>query len=144
MIASLSATLANRRTEIERMHQLLEAFGAQHGVSDSVIFAVNLALDEIVTNIIVHGYADGGQHDIRVNIALDDEAIEATVQDDAPAFDPLRIPPVDLEAVADDRPIGGLGVHLVRSMMDRVDYRRDGLENVVVMRKALRHQTENS
>jgi anti-sigma regulatory factor (Ser/Thr protein kinase) len=138
MGASLSATLANSRSEIERLHHLVEVFSEQHGVPDPVVFAVNLALDEIVTNIIVHGYRDDARHDIRVGIALDNEAIEATVRDDAPAFNPLIVPPVDLEAVAEHRPIGGLGVHLVRSVMDSVDYRRDGPENVVVMRKALR------
>jgi serine/threonine-protein kinase RsbW len=97
MIASLSATLANRRSETERLHKLVETFSEQHELSDPVVFAVNLALDEIVTNIIVHGYSDNQQHDIRV----------------------------------------GLGVHLVRSVMDSVDYRRGGLENVVLMRKAL-------
>ena len=138
MIASLAATLANRRSEIERLHRMVEAFSEQHRVPDDVVFAVNLALDEIVTNIIVHGYADGGQHEIRVAIALDADAIEATVRDDAPSFDPLLVPPIDLEAVGADRPIGGLGVHLVRSVMDSVHYRRDGGENVVVIKKSFR------
>jgi serine/threonine-protein kinase RsbW len=138
MIASLSATLTNRRSEIAQLHQLVEAFGGQHGVPDAVVFAMNLALDEIVTNIIVHGYTEGGEHEIRVALALDENALEATVRDDAPAFNPLVVPPIDLEAVGEDRPIGGLGVHLVRSVMDGVQYRRDGLENVVVMKKALR------
>ena len=138
MIASRSATLTNRRSEIERLHQLVEAFSGQHGVPDSVVFAMNLALDEIVTNIIVHGYSERGEHEIRFAITLDEDALEATVRDDAPAFNPLLVPPIDLEAVEEDRPIGGLGVHLVRSVMDSVQYRRDGLENVVVMKKALR------
>lgn len=138
MIASLTATLANRRSEIERLHGLVEAFSEQHGVPDAVVFAMNLALDEIVTNIIVHGYSDGRRHDIRVVIALDADVIEATVRDDAPAFNPLLVPPVDLEAVAEDRPIGGLGVHLVRSVMDSVEYHRDRFENVVVMKKTVR------
>jgi serine/threonine-protein kinase RsbW len=137
MIASLSATLANRRSETERLHKLVETFSEQHELSDPVVFAVNLALDEIVTNIIVHGYSDNQQHDIRVGIVLGEDAIEVTVRDEAPAFNPLLVPPVDLEAVAENRPIGGLGVHLVRSVMDSVDYRRGGLENVVLMRKAL-------
>ena len=138
MIASLSATLTNRRSEIAQLHQLVEAFSGQHGVPDAVVFAMNLALDEIITNIIVHGYSEGGEHEIRVALALDDSALEATVRDDAPAFNPLVVPPIDLEAVGEDRPIGGLGVHLVRSVMDSVQYCRDNLENVVVMKKALR------
>jgi serine/threonine-protein kinase RsbW len=138
MIASLTATLANRRSEIERLHGLVEGFGEQYGVPDAVVFAMNLALDEIVTNIIVHGYSDGGLHDIRVAIALDADVIEATVRDHAPAFNPLLVPPVDFEAVAEDRPIGGLGVHLVRSVMDSVEYRRDDFENIVVIKKTVR------
>jgi anti-sigma regulatory factor (Ser/Thr protein kinase) len=138
MNASLSATLTNRRSEIGRLHQLVEAFSGRHGVPESVVFAMNLALDEIVTNVIMHGYSEGGEHEIRVAIALDEDVLEATVRDDAPVFNPLLVPSIDLEAVGEDRPIGGLGVHLVRSVMDSVQYRRDGLENVVVMKKALR------
>lgn len=104
MIASLSATLPNRRSEIERLQQLVETFSEQHELPDGVVFAVNLALDEIVTNIIVHGYSDNQQHDIRVEIVLGEDAIEVVVRDDAPAFNPLLVPPVDLEAVAENRP----------------------------------------
>jgi anti-sigma regulatory factor (Ser/Thr protein kinase) len=117
---------------------LIEAFGGRHGVPDNVLFSLNLALDEIVTNIIVHGHTDSADHNIHIDVALDGDVLEATVRDDAPPFNPLTVPPVNLDAPAAGRSIGGLGVHLVRSVMDSVDYRRDGAENVLVMRKSIR------
>jgi anti-sigma regulatory factor (Ser/Thr protein kinase) len=132
-----TVTLRSHRSEIARLHQLMEASGAKHGVPGSVVFAVNLALDEIVTNIIVHGYTESGQHAIHIDVALDRDVLEATVRDDAPAFNPLAVPPVDLNAPAAARPIGGLGVHLVRSLMDSVDYWREGTQNVLVIGKRI-------
>jgi anti-sigma regulatory factor (Ser/Thr protein kinase) len=137
-MASLSVTLVNRRSEIEGLHRLIEAFGGRHGVPDNVLFSLNLALDEIVTNIIVHGHTDSAEHNIHIAIALDDDVLEATVRDDAPPFNPVAVPPVDLSAPAAGRPVGGLGVHLVRSVMDHVDYRRDGAQNILVIRKSIR------
>ena len=58
-----------------------------------LVFAMNLALDEIVTNIIVHGYSEVGEHEIRSAITVDEDALEATVRDDAPAFNPLLVDP---------------------------------------------------
>jgi len=138
MSSLFSVTLVSHRSEIERLHQLLEAFGEKHGVPASVVFAVNLALDEIVTNIIKHGHTDSADHNIQIGVALDHDVLEATVRDGAPPFNPLAVPPVDLAAPAAGRPIGGLGVHLVRSVMDSVDYRREGLQNVLVIKKAIR------
>src|SRR5215218_5653828 len=91
-----SVTLVSHRTEIGRLHRLIEAFGETHAVPDSVVFAVNLALDEIVTNIIVHGYTDGAEHDIHIGLTLDHDVLEATVRDGAPQFNPLTVPPADL------------------------------------------------
>jgi serine/threonine-protein kinase RsbW len=137
MPALLSVTLVSKRSEIGRLHQLIDAFGEERGVPGSVLFAVNLALDEIVTNIIVHGHGERADHNIQVDVVLDQGVLEATVRDDAPPFNPLAVPPVDLTAPAEGRPIGGLGVHLVRSVMDSVDYRREGAQNVLVISKAI-------
>jgi anti-sigma regulatory factor (Ser/Thr protein kinase) len=94
-------------------------------------------LEEIVTNVICHGCCDGSHASIEVELALQPDELVMTVEDSATPFDPLQAPAPDLEAALEDRPIGGLGVHLVRKLMDRVTYeRRDG-KNRLVMSKIL-------
>jgi len=111
--------LASRMDELPRlMAAAAEAAGwARASASDQSAF--QLALEEIVTNIITHGFGSLGDREIEV--VLDTPAagvLRATVSDDAPAYDPLARPPVDTTRPLDERPVGGLGVHLVRQLMD--------------------------
>ena len=138
MTASLSVTLVNDQSEVERLSRLVEAFGEAEGVSADSIFSVNLALDEVITNIIRYAHDDGGrQHPIVVRLALESGVLTAQVEDDGRAFNPLDAPPPDLNASIEERPIGGLGIHLVRTMMNSVEYRRENGRNVLIMKKML-------
>ena len=138
MTASLSVTLVNDQSEVERLSRLVEAFGEAEGVSADSIFSVNLALDEVITNIIRYAHDDGGrQHPIVVRLALESGVLTAQVEDDGRAFNPLEAPAPDLNASIEDRPIGGLGIHLVRTMMNSVEYRRENGRNVLIMKKML-------
>jgi serine/threonine-protein kinase RsbW len=134
---SLAVTLVNELAEIRRLGPLVEAFGAENRLSGDALFYVGLALDEVVTNVIRHGYDDAGRHEIAVRLELDGDVLRAEVRDDGRAFDPLSLPPVDLDRGIDERGIGGLGVHVVRSTMDSVDYRREDGRNVLVLRKRI-------
>ena len=117
------------------MAQQIEAFGSAHGLSSELVFALNLALDEVVTNIISHGYDDGAEHQIDIRVALDDRELSVRVEDDGRAFNPLDVPAPDLVSDLDRRPVGGLGVHIVRSMMDALEYQREDNRNVFIMKK---------
>jgi anti-sigma regulatory factor (Ser/Thr protein kinase) len=134
---TVSVTLVNRRAEIERLAHAVEAFGRTHALPDSVVFSLNLALDEIVSNIIRYAYDDGAKHEILVGLALEDGVVRVEIQDAGRAFNPLDVPPVDLTAAAEDRPVGGLGLHLVRSLMDGLEYRREDGRNVLTMTKTV-------
>jgi serine/threonine-protein kinase RsbW len=94
-------------------------------------------LDEVVANIINHGYDDTAEHQIRVTLAFDGSELGIRVEDDGRAFDPLQAPPPDLDLPLEERPVGGLGIHIVRSVMDAVEYQRDGDRNVLIMKKAI-------
>jgi anti-sigma regulatory factor (Ser/Thr protein kinase) len=130
-------TLVNELTEIRRLGQLVEAFTAENRLSEEVAFLVGLALDEVVTNVIRHGYDDARVHEIAVRLELDEVILRAEVRDDGRAFDPLTVPPLDLDRGIDERGIGGLGVHVVRSTMDSAEYRREDGQNVLVLRKKI-------
>jgi len=129
-------------TEIARLHAEFEKFAAPLGLSEKMIFQVDLALDEIVTNIIQHGFDQHGydQDDnppIAVDIALEGDIIKIEIIDMARPFDPLSVPAPDLDAPIADRPVGGLGIHLVKSMMDEVSYQRKAPYNHLILRKQI-------
>ena len=138
MTVSISVTFANDQSEVEKLSHLVEAFGQVHGLHPQSVFSVNLALDEVVTNIIRYAYDDNRlPHPIVVRLALEEGVLAMQVEDDGRAFNPLEAPAPDVNATIEERPIGGLGIHLVRSIVDSVEYRRDDGRNVFIMKKRL-------
>jgi anti-sigma regulatory factor (Ser/Thr protein kinase) len=135
MSRTLSITLINDRSEIERLGGLIDRYAEENRLSPEIAFHVNLALDEVVTNVIMHGYEDGGRHEIQIRLELGADALTVEVEDDGRAFNPLDAPPPVLDLSIEDRPIGGLGIHFVRSVMSRITYRREGGRNILTMVK---------
>ena len=120
-------TLRNDPAEIPRLAEFVDAFCAPLGPTPKDVFALQLTLEEAVTNVIDHGYADGQPHTFTVELAAADRRVTAIVTDDAPTYDPLTRAEVDITLPLEDRPIGGLGVHLVKKLTDSARYeRRDG------------------
>ncbi len=134
MTGALQVTVRNHRSELARVGRLIEAFGDAYALSPDLIFKVNLALDEVITNIVLHAYDDQDEHGIRIGLDLEGDALTITVEDDGRAFDPRSVAPPDLDLNAERRDVGGLGLHIVRSIMDGVEYRHDGDLNRLVMR----------
>ncbi len=135
--ALLELTLANRSSELQRLASKLEQFAQNHRIPDSDVHALSLSLDEVITNIIAYGYDDQGAHQILVRLALANGRLTAEVEDDGRPFNPLTAPQPDLTSAVEDRPVGGLGIHLVRSLMEQVDYRRESGKNHLIMSKRL-------
>jgi serine/threonine-protein kinase RsbW len=127
----------NQLAELERVNHAVEAFGAANGIGPKTIFQVNLALDEILTNVISYAFPDGAPHDILVHLAVSRGELTVHVEDDGRAFNPLEIAPPDLHAPLADRSIGGLGMHLVRQVVDGLEYRREQGKNVLVLKKVV-------
>ncbi|MBP2230373.1 anti-sigma regulatory factor (Ser/Thr protein kinase) [Azospirillum agricola] len=136
----LDLVLRNDLGELERLAAAVDDFAERNGLSPALAFALNLCLDELVTNTVSYGYgADGtdGRRSIRLRVECDEAEVRAELEDDAAAFDPFHeAPPPDLEGDIDERRVGGLGVFLVRQSMDRVAYRRAGDRNIVTLAKA--------
>ena|SRR5262249_26895400 len=134
--ASTEIRIANRIAEMERVVELVDNFGADHQLSNEVMVALNVSLDEILNNIISYGYDDTLDHDIIVRIELRDGSVEVVVADDGKPFNPLLVPGPDL--AAKPRKVGGVGLHFVRKLTDQLEYaRRDGI-NELRFRKSLR------
>jgi anti-sigma regulatory factor (Ser/Thr protein kinase) len=133
----LEIVLTNRPEEKRRLHQALESFAAEHCLPAKVLQAADLALEEHVTNVFKHAYTDTAPHEIRVRLSRGGGALHVEVEDDGRAFNPLEAPPVDTSIPLEERPIGGLGIHLMRRFMDELDYRREGSRNILRMTKRL-------
>ncbi len=132
---ALEFSLINDLGQIAGAAARIDAFCAEIGLAEEIVFDVNLAVDELVTNTISYGYDDDGEHRIELVLRLEDGALVIDISDDGRAFDPLQAPAPDVGASLQDRAIGGLGIYLVRKTMDGVTYRRQDGRNVVTLTK---------
>lgn len=129
-------TLSNDLAEIPRLAEAVEAFCEPLTPTMKDLLAIQLALEETVTNVINHGYKEhpAGTRTFTVELAAPTpDRIRATITDDAPAYDPLARPEVDVSLPIEERPIGGLGVHLVKKLMHHASYERRGNQNVLTL-----------
>lgn len=128
--------IQNSLAELSRVSAAVEAFCEEHGARECS-FPINVALEELLVNTISYGYTDNESHDIDVTLTIGDGAIVAELRDDAAPFDPLQAPPPDhLDAPIEERRIGGLGIHLMKSVMDQITYDyRDGRNHITLLKR---------
>jgi sigma-B regulation protein RsbU (phosphoserine phosphatase) len=131
----LEIKLHNKLSELNRFNQALTEFGRQHGLPDKVMHDLNLALEEILTNIISYGYTDSREHEIRVRLRAQPGEVKAEVEDDGQPFNPLETPEPDTTKPLEERTVGGVGIHLVRKLMDGLEYKRQGERNFLSMKR---------
>ena len=121
--------------------QLLDgfvAFAQRHAeVLRPVSSDICVVLDEVVSNIVKYGYGPSAPGEILVVLEMRDSQVELDILDDAPAFNPLERAAPRTDQALEDRPIGGLGIHIVKKLMDEVVYRREGGRNRLTLRKRL-------
>jgi serine/threonine-protein kinase RsbW len=115
----------------------LREFGMAVALDAAQVGPFELALEEIFMNIVMHGSRPGIAPRVELSLHRDAESVTMTVEDDGPEFDPLSLPPPDVTASLEDRRVGGLGVFLVRKMMDTVSYARVAGRNQLRMSKRL-------
>jgi sigma-B regulation protein RsbU (phosphoserine phosphatase) len=133
-VAHIEVTIVNDVAELERLAGIVDTFVADHGLSAKTAFNLNLSLDELITNIVSYGYTDGETHEIRVSFSLKDGFLITRIMDDAQEYDPfVQAPEPDLDLGVDERPIGGLGVFLVKELMSRTSYERLGSVNITTL-----------
>ena len=134
---ALELSLANDLREIPRAAERIEEFCEARALAPQVTYAVNLAIDEILTNTISYGYDDDGEHRIDLTVRLEVDTVVTVIADDGRAFDSSLEREPELETSLEERALGGLGLFLVQQVMDGVDYRRTEGRNIVTLRKSL-------
>ena len=119
--------LHNDIHEIARLTAFVEGIAEEKQLDNSLTLSLNLALEEAVTNVICYAYPPGIDGIIDIRATVGDHVLEFTISHNGKPFDPTAAPEADTDAGLAQRKIGGLGIHLVRQIMDRVRYEwRDG------------------
>jgi len=134
--------MCNALNELPRLNQSVQSFLQQHEAPPPAVFAANLALEEMITNIIKYGYDDSLSHDIRITLTREPGRLTVRIEDDGHEFNPLSQPPPDTSPQIEKRKIGGLGIHLVRRTVDAMWYRRREGRNLLEMIIRLPSDTE--
>jgi sigma-B regulation protein RsbU (phosphoserine phosphatase) len=132
--SAIVVELKNNLSEIERLTRIADDFGRRHHIDAEASHHLKVALDEILTNIISYAYADAEEHSIVTRFSLEQGQLTVQVEDDGRPFNPLNAPEPDTKQLLEERPIGGLGIYLMRKLMDEVEYRRQNDRNILVMK----------
>jgi anti-sigma regulatory factor (Ser/Thr protein kinase) len=134
---SLTIEVPNSRDAIARASGEAERWLESYQPAPQVLNLVLLAIEELVTNCIEYGYDDSDHHTIVIVLSISDESLTMDVIDDGHPFDPLTAPPPDFSLEAQDRPIGGLGIYLLRKLADNISYERNHGTNRLTLTKRL-------
>ncbi len=133
-----SFELKNDQSELERLCRNCEEIGQSIGFSDKSMFEMNLALDELFTNIISYGFQDHQEHIIKISITVEGDQLQMRIEDDGVPFNPLESETPDIQCGIEECKIGGLGIHLIKKLMDDIQYQRVEDKNILVLRRTIR------
>ena len=137
MEAQDTLIIKNEISEISRVVEYFNDLANKQELPAEFVNAVSPVFDELLTNIIFYGYLDEEEHQIEIAFSFINKRMTLVFSDDARAFNPLSKEAPDRRSPIDERKVGGLGINLVRKIMDSVDYRRDQNKNVVTLMKSL-------
>jgi anti-sigma regulatory factor (Ser/Thr protein kinase) len=133
--AEVKLTVKNRIEDLLRVNSIFESFATQHDIGGKLRYHLLVSIEEILTNIIKYGFDEQGVHPIHITFRNDSGAIEMEFEDRGREFNPLEVGEPDLDTPIEDRQLGGLGIHLVKNMVDVAQYRRVGDRNILLLRK---------
>ena len=133
--AEVKLTVKNRIEDLLRVNSIFESFATQHDIGGKLRYHLLVSIEEILTNIIKYGFDEQGVHPIHITFRNDSSAIEMEFEDRGREFNPLEVGEPDLDTPIEDRQLGGLGIHLVKNMVDVAQYRREGDRNILLLRK---------
>ncbi len=132
---TLRMTLPNDVSQIGRMPGFISDAIKASKLDPQVEDSLNLALEEAVTNVMMYGYPKGTYGEVTIAATVTEKSLVFTISDNGKAFDPTVRPDVDINAPVEERPVGGLGILLIRKIMDKVWYERRGERNVLILTK---------
>ena len=127
--------LQNEVQQVPRLAEFIDEVCETAGLDMATTMKLNLAIEEAVVNVMNYAYPQGTVGDIDIEAQADDSQLEFIISDCGTPFDPTAQQEADITLSAEERPIGGLGIHLVRQIMDTVSYERTDGKNILTLRK---------
>ena len=129
--------LPNDIETIPQLTEFIDSVAEEVGLEMSLTMSLNLALEEAVVNVMEYAYPEGQKGNVEIEVTADQEWMTFVIMDTGIAFDPTMKEDADTTLSAEERPIGGLGIFLVRQLMDVIDYKRQDNKNVLTLQKKL-------
>jgi anti-sigma regulatory factor (Ser/Thr protein kinase) len=127
--------LRNNLDDLPALERWVREFAEQHGMAERDQYAVNLVLEELFANVIAHGHDDRDEHEIVIRMKIVGRDLHIEFEDDGREFNPVDAPAPDLDVPLAERPVGGLGIHLVKSFVDSIDHLRSNGRNKLALVK---------
>ena len=134
----IKITFDNDISQIPQLEGFIDEVQKATGIDPSLAMGLNLALEEAVTNVMMYAYPKGQHGNANLKAILKDGSIEFVLWDKGIAFDPTAAPEADTTLGVEERAIGGLGIHLVRNIMDKVSYENKNGMNILTMIKNIK------
>ncbi len=130
-----SLTILNKIEELNNVVAFLEVLEEEWEISPAHTTSINLVLEEALTNIIFYAFKKGVESEILVDLIMEGTLITIIITDEGRPYDPTQKTDPDIDLSAEDRPIGGLGIFLIKQIMDEISYKRIGSKNQFTMVK---------
>jgi sigma-B regulation protein RsbU (phosphoserine phosphatase) len=127
--------LHNKVEQIALLPEFVETVAGEAQLNHEAAFNLNLALEEAVSNVIMYAYPEGTDGTVDIDAVVDGKRVSFVITDSGKPFDPTAKEEVNIHTEMAERPIGGLGIHLVRTIMDTVNYERKGENNILTITK---------
>lgn len=127
--------ISNDLNEIGVLATFIEELGEELSLSAETTMNINLALEEAIANIIMYAYPPEEQHSILLRVTATEKQLIFLLTDRGASFDPTQVDDVDITLPIEERPVGGLGIFLIRSIMNEISYQRIDNENQLIMKK---------
>lgn len=127
----------NQIDELTRVAVFIEELGDEWELPIPLVFSLNLVLEEALTNTILYGFDDENQHTIDVLFNKTGDVLHISIVDDGHEYDPTLKDDPDITLAAADRPIGGLGIFLIKKIMDTIEYQRKENKNYLILTKTI-------
>lgn len=129
--------IENDLSEISKLATFIGELSEELDLTPELNFNLNLVLEEAVSNVILYAYGEEKHKEISLMAKISDGNLVFVLTDSGKEFDPTKVPDADITLSAEEREIGGLGIYLIRQIMNKVEYQRIDKRNVLTMRKQL-------
>jgi anti-sigma regulatory factor (Ser/Thr protein kinase) len=131
-------SIENNISELNKLQLEINKISKEWNLSPKILFNLNLAIEEIVTNIIFYGFDDDLEHIIYIKLFLEHDKLKTQIIDDGKEFNPLeKETPDHIDKPLEERDIGGLGIHFVKNIMDKIEFKREKNKNILTLIKKI-------